>query len=259
MRSCPLDPRVAPDFFRWIKRHPCFLHTFDSCSSLLQIVARFGLHRPAEEIVVSVIRVWSQMLLLYNVLIDGYCKIRKMRMHKAMALLTKMLKDAVLTMSITLHWFRDTIWKVTQKIGFRLLHLMEKRGLVPMITEMKRNRVDNPYIDGLINMMLICGEKWVHHLVEAKALLFHMQEASKLPNADTYTPLIICCCRLNNYCIEHSGHCEEGSFDEVKSVFTSFLLKGYSCDEIAWKILIDTLLEKGHLDLCSDCLTMMEE
>ncbi|KAG6497072.1 hypothetical protein ZIOFF_044958 [Zingiber officinale] len=127
MRSCPLDPRVAPDFFRWIERHSCFLHTFDSCSSLLQIVARFGLHRPAEEIVVSVIRVWSQMLLLYNVLIDGYCKIRKMKMHKAMTLLTKMLKDAVLTI----------------------------------------------------------------------------------------------------YCIEHSGHCEEGSFDEVKSVFTSFLLKGY--------------------------------
>lgn len=46
---------------------------------------------------------------------------------------------------------------------------------------------------------------------------------------------------------------------QKEACFTSLLLKGYSCDEIAWKILIDTLLEKGRLDLCSDCLTMMEE
>lgn len=52
---------------------------------------------------------------------------------------------------------------------------------------------------------------------------------------------------LASYQLLHSELCEEGSFDEPKSVFISLLLKGYSCDEIAWKILIDTLLEKGHV------------
>ncbi|KAJ8466190.1 hypothetical protein OPV22_028742 [Ensete ventricosum] len=68
-------------------------------------------------------------------------------------------------------------------------------------------------------------------LEEAKSLLFHMQETCKAPR----------------------------SLDEAKSVFTSLLSRGYNCDEIAWKILIDALLRKGHVDMCSNFLTIMEE
>ena len=64
---------------------------------------------------------------------------------------------------------------------------------------------------------------------------------------------------LDSYHLLLSGLCDDGDFGRAKSMFCDLIGMDYNCDEITWRILIDGLLKKGHVYMCYEMLSIMEE
>jgi pentatricopeptide repeat protein len=151
----------------------------------------------------------------------------------------------------------DTIWQ--------LLEMMVKHGLNP--TKMAYSS----FIRGFCKAM---------RLREAYELLNHMRGKGISPDEELYTMLIKCCCdtkffkralsfvgdmvecgfqpKLESYQYLIVGLCDEEDFDKAESLFSDLLGMDYNHDEVAWKVLNDGLLKAGHVDICSQLLSTME-
>ncbi|KAF7051096.1 hypothetical protein CFC21_059375 [Triticum aestivum] len=127
---------------------------------------------------------------------------------------------------------------------------------------------------------LIAGFCKASRIKEACVLLDHMRRKDITPNEEIYMSLIKCCCdrkffekallfinnmiecgfqpHLDLYQLLIPGLCNEGEFEKAKSLFSDLLELRYNHDEVAWKILIDGLLKVGHVGICSQMLSTME-
>ncbi|KAB2606225.1 pentatricopeptide repeat-containing protein [Pyrus ussuriensis x Pyrus communis] len=129
------------------------------------------------------------------------------------------------------------------------------------------------------------GELIIRHCKErnlqvAQRLYNHMRDMGISPNEGIYNSLVNCCCEMQVYgeaamlvhtMIEHGylpalesckllvcGLFDEEDDEKAKAVFCSMLRCGYNYDEVAWKLLLDGLVKRGHLNRGSELLTIME-
>jgi pentatricopeptide repeat protein len=158
------------------------------------------------------------------------------------------------------------LWNVVElHTVWQLLEMMVKHGLNP--TKMTYSSI----IAGFCKAM---------RLREACELLDHMCGKGISPNEEIYTMLIKCCCdtkffkkalsfvsnmvecgfqpKLESYQYLMVGLCNEEDFDKAESLFNDLLGMDYNHDEVAWKVLNDGLLKAGHVDICSQLLSTME-
>jgi hypothetical protein len=56
-----------------------------------------------------------------------------------------------------------------------------------------------------------------------------------------------------------SGLTDEGQVDTAKEIFRDSRWKDYNPDEIAWKVIIDGLIRKGHSYMCHEMLSILEQ
>lgn len=73
-----------------------------------------------------------------------------------------------------------------------------------------------------------------------------MVEFGYIPHLESYRCLLL-------------GLCSEGDYEKAKYEFRELLLRGYNCDEIAWKILFEGVLGEGHANVLSEMLSIMQE
>ena len=154
------------------------------------------------------------------------------------------------------------IWKTMDfKIALELFERIVGHGCAPNLNTYRE------LITGL------CKER---NLEVAQSLSMGMS-----PSEDIYNALLNCCCELQLYgkavelvdtMIEHGflpalesckmllcGLLDEENSAKAYSVFRRMLCCGYNYDEIAWKVLLDGCVKRGHLNSCSELLSIMEK
>jgi pentatricopeptide repeat protein len=81
---------------------------------------------------------------------------------------------------------------------------------------------------------------------EALRLLDSMMEYNHLAHLESYK-LLVC------------GLFEQGNQEKAEEIFRSLLSCEYNYDEVVWKVLLDGLVRKGHVDECSQLRDIMEK
>lgn len=72
-----------------------------------------------------------------------------------------------------------------------------------------------------------------------------MIELGYLPALESCKPLIC-------------GLFDEESNEKANAFFCSMLHCGYNQDEVVWKLLLDGLVKRGHVNRCSELVSIME-
>ncbi|PQQ11788.1 pentatricopeptide repeat-containing protein [Prunus yedoensis var. nudiflora] len=81
---------------------------------------------------------------------------------------------------------------------------------------------------------------------EASILVDVMIKDGYLPTLESST-LLVC------------GLLDEEKTEKAKAVFRTLLRCGYNYDEVAWKVLLDGLLKRGLVNICSELVSIMEK
>ncbi|KAM1873335.1 hypothetical protein ACFX13_007183 [Malus domestica] len=159
------------------------------------------------------------------------------------------------------------IWKTMDfGIALELFEKMVGHGCAPNM---------NTYGELIVRF---CKER---NLQVAQRLYNHMKDTGISPNEGIYNSLVNYCCQMQVYgeaamlvhtMIEHGyllalesckllvcGLFDEEDDEKAKAVFCSMLRCGYNYDEVAWKLLLDGLVKRGHLNRGSELLTIMEK
>ncbi|KAE8704072.1 hypothetical protein F3Y22_tig00110461pilonHSYRG00050 [Hibiscus syriacus] len=121
---------------------------------------------------------------------------------------------------------------------------------------------------------LIIGLCRVGRFVVAQNLIDHKRNQGISPGEDVYNSILSCLCELGMYddavmvvdLMINSSQLpypdsyrqlicrfyDQGDKEKAETTSGNLLRCCYNCDEVAWKILVDGLLEKGLADRCTD-------
>ncbi|KAL0291174.1 UNVERIFIED_CONTAM: Pentatricopeptide repeat-containing protein [Sesamum angustifolium] len=150
--------------------------------------------------------------------------------------------------------------------ALKLFEKMKQHGCAPNLNTY------NALITGL------CRER---RLEEAWRLVDHSKQCGISPSEDIYNKLVECCCNKRMYeeavdlidvMLKHGflphlecfkrlvcGLYDDGNDEKAKATFYRLLHCGYNYDEVAWKVLIDGLLQRGFVNGCSELVNVMEK